>query len=59
VGSIDKIIYIANHNLVSGTVDEIINSEQLSKLYGSEIEVIKDSKGRLVIVGARQAAHHV
>ena len=59
IGSIDSIIYMANRNIVSGSVDEIITSKNLSKLYGSEIEVLKDSKGRLVILGAREVEHHV
>lgn len=59
LGAIDKVIYVANSQLVSGNVEEIITSKKLTQLYGSEIEVIKDSKGRLVILGAREVEHHV
>lgn len=58
LGAIDKVIYVANQQLVSGSVEEIITSSKLTKLYGSDIEVIKDSKGRLVILGAREVEHH-
>ena len=59
LGAMDKVIYVANRQLVSGGVDEIITSKKLTQLYGSDIEVIKDSKGRLVILGAREVEHHV
>lgn len=58
VGLVDNIIYVANSKIVSGSVEEIITSDNLSKLYGSEIEVMKDSKGRLVILGDRGVEHH-
>lgn len=58
IGYIDSVIYIANSKVVSGSVEEIITTNSLSKLYESDIEVLKDQKGRLVIVGARGVEHH-
>lgn len=55
---INRIIYIANGKVVSGRPDEIVNSKTLSKLYGASIEVLKDSKGRLAVLGVEEALHH-
>ena len=56
---IDSLIYVANHQVASGAPDEILTSQMLSKLYDSPVEVLKDSTGRMVIVGAREIEHHV
>lgn len=54
---LDKIIYVANGHITSGSPDKIISSESLSKLYGTQIEVLRDSKGRVAILGAEESAH--
>jgi zinc/manganese transport system ATP-binding protein len=56
---IDSVIYVANGQVVSGETDKILTTEMLSKLYKSRVEVLKDSTGRLVIVGSHGAEHHV
>ncbi|HEY4963732.1 MAG TPA: metal ABC transporter ATP-binding protein [Candidatus Saccharimonadales bacterium] len=56
---IDSVIYVANGQVVSGETDKVLTSEMLSKLYKSRIEVLKDSSGRLVIVGSHGVEHHV
>jgi zinc/manganese transport system ATP-binding protein len=56
---IDRIIYIANGQVASGKLDQIVNNETLSKLYDAPIEVLKDSKGRLAVLGVEEAVHHV
>lgn len=55
---VDRIIYIANGKVASGKPDKIITTSQLSALYGSPIEVLKDSKGRLAVLGVEEAIHH-
>ncbi len=55
---VDRIIYIANKKVVSGSIDQVISSERLSNLYNSPIEVLKDSKGRLAVLGVEEAIHH-
>ncbi|MDE2026841.1 MAG: ATP-binding cassette domain-containing protein, partial [Patescibacteria group bacterium] len=47
---IDRVLYIANTHSAIGKPEEVITSEQLSKLYGSPIEVVK-TKGRMFVVG--------
>ncbi len=55
---IDNLIYVANKRIASGNISEVLTSESLSKLYNSNVEVLKDSTGRLVIVGAGGEGHH-
>ncbi len=54
---LDRIMYIANGRVATGTPGEVITSESLSKLYGAPIEVLRDSRGRLAVLGIEEAAH--
>lgn len=54
---LDKVIYVANGRVASGKPSEIITSEALSSLYGAPVEVLRDSKGRVAVLGAEEAAH--
>ena len=49
---LDKVIYIANGKVATGNPADVLNSESLSQLYGVPIEVLKDSRGNLAIIGA-------
>jgi zinc/manganese transport system ATP-binding protein len=51
ISSIDRVVYIARGRVAIGTPAEVISSETLSKLYGSQVEVLRTSDGRLVVVG--------
>jgi zinc/manganese transport system ATP-binding protein len=53
---LDRVIYIAGGHAVCGSPDEVITSETLSRLYGSTIEVLHTTTGRLVVVGQPEAA---
>lgn len=46
---IDKVIYIANGNVATGTPKEVLTSEHLSALYGTHVEVLRDSRGHILI----------
>jgi zinc/manganese transport system ATP-binding protein len=48
---LDRVIYIANGRVATGTPSEVLTSESLSALYGLPIEVLHDSRGNVVIVG--------
>ena len=54
---LDKVIYVARGNISSGSPSKIITSESLSKLFGSSVEVLKDSKGRVAILGIEESSH--
>lgn len=53
---LDKVIYVANGKVATGTPEEVLTSRRLSKLYGTSVEVLRDSKDNIVIIGAE--AHH-
>lgn len=48
---LDKVIYIANGRVASGTPESVLTSSSLSELYGMPVEVLHDSRGNVVIVG--------
>jgi len=56
---LDRVVYLGRGGAVSGTPEEVITGETLSALYGTPIEVLRTSDGRLVVVGQPEApAHH-
>jgi zinc/manganese transport system ATP-binding protein len=56
---LDRVVYVAQGGAVSGTPEQVITSEILTSLYGTPIEVLRTSDGRLVVVGQPEApAHH-
>ncbi|NJC69587.1 ATP-binding cassette domain-containing protein [Planosporangium thailandense] len=56
---LDRVIYLGHGGAVSGIPAEVITSATLTALYGTPIEVLSTSDGRLVVVGQPEApAHH-
>ena len=56
---LDRVVYIAAGGAAAGTPAEVITSQTLTRLYGTPIEVLTTSDGRLVVVGQPEApAHH-
>jgi zinc/manganese transport system ATP-binding protein len=52
LGIMDSVVYLANGRAASGTTDEVVRADVLSKLYGHHVDVL-DVHGRiLVIAGA-------
>ncbi len=47
--AIDRVLYLGNGRAALGTVDEIITGPALSRLYGSEIEVLRHD-GRIFVL---------
>ena len=54
---LDRILYLAGGRAVAGTPQEVITGETLSALYGTAIEVLRTSDGRLVVVGHPEGHH--
>jgi zinc/manganese transport system ATP-binding protein len=54
---VDRVLYLAQGNHSVGTPDEVMRSEVLSKLYGAEIDVVRN-QGRIVVLGAHDHEHH-
>jgi zinc/manganese transport system ATP-binding protein len=49
IQSLDKVIYIANGRVAIGKPEEVLTSESLTRLYGTHVEVLKDSMGHILI----------
>lgn len=49
---LDKVVYIANGKVATGTPEEVLTSKRLTALYGTPVEVLRDSKGNIVVAGA-------
>ena len=58
LGVLDAAMYVAGGKIVSGPPESILTSEALSKLYGSNVEVLRDSRGRVAILGIEDNDHH-
>ncbi len=41
LGTLDRVLYLGNRQAVLGTVDEVVNTPVLSRLYGTEIQVFR------------------
>jgi zinc/manganese transport system ATP-binding protein len=55
---VDRILYIANGRIATGAPHDVLTSESLTALYDTSIEVLRDSRGRLAIIGTEEPGHH-
>ena len=56
---LDWVVYLAAGRVLCGSPSQVITSANLTRLYGTPVEVLTDSQGRLVVVGEPHApAHH-
>ena len=53
---VDRVLYLVGGQFLVGPPDEVMTTETLSKLYGSDIEVIRVG-GRLLVVGGEDGHH--
>ena len=51
LGTMDRIVYLANGRAASGRTDEVVRTEVLSALYGYHIDVIR-VHGRVLVIAA-------
>jgi zinc/manganese transport system ATP-binding protein len=57
---VDRVLYLAAGRWAAGTPDEVLTSERLSELYGTDVDVVR-VRNHIVIVGAPDEAtgpHH-
>lgn len=52
---LDKVIYIANGRVATGLPSQVLTTQSLSELYGVRVEVLRDSRGNMVIVGGEDS----
>jgi zinc/manganese transport system ATP-binding protein len=56
--ALDRVIYVANGHVATGKPAEVLTSKSLTALYNTPIEVLKDSHGRIAIIGTEKPVHH-
>jgi len=56
--ALDCVMYIAHGRIATGNPNEVLDSETLTALYGSPIEVLRDSHGRVAIIGVEESGNH-
>jgi zinc/manganese transport system ATP-binding protein len=56
--AMDRVVYLADGRAASGTTDEVIRTDRLSRLYGHHVEVIRAQGRVLVVSGAEHQTHH-
>jgi zinc/manganese transport system ATP-binding protein len=52
IGAIDRVLYLGNRQAAIGTVEEVITPEVLSRLYGTDIDVVRLQGRVFVMAGA-------
>jgi zinc/manganese transport system ATP-binding protein len=52
---LDRVVYLGAGGAVSGPVEQVITGPTLTRLYGTPIEVLRASDGRLVVIGQPEA----
>jgi zinc/manganese transport system ATP-binding protein len=57
LGALDRVLYLGGGHAALGTVDEIITGPVLSRLYGSEIEVLRQG-GRIFVLAEGHDVGH-
>jgi zinc/manganese transport system ATP-binding protein len=55
---LDRVVYVAQGQVVSGEPEDVIKTETLTHLYGTPVEVLRTSDGRLVVVGQHEPVSH-
>jgi zinc/manganese transport system ATP-binding protein len=58
LGVMDRVVYLADGRAASGTTEEVVTTETLSRLYGHPVQVIHVEGQVLVVSGTEHQAHH-
>ncbi len=53
---LNKVMYVANGRMATGAPSHVLTSESLTRLYGVQVEVLKDPHGNVAIIGVEE--HH-
>jgi zinc/manganese transport system ATP-binding protein len=51
LGVMDRIVYVANGRAATGSTDEVVTSEGLTRLYGHQVDVVRVQNRVLVVAG--------
>lgn len=52
---LDSVVYLASGRSVTGPIERVVTTAALTRLYGTPVEVLRASDGRLVVVGQPEA----
>jgi zinc/manganese transport system ATP-binding protein len=55
---IDHVLYVAGGKMAMGKPDEIITTARLSQIYSTPVEVMRDSRGHVFVVGLEEEVSH-
>jgi len=55
--AVDRVLYLAGGTWAMGAVGDVLTSETLSRLYGTDVDVLR-VRGRIVVVGTPDDEHH-
>jgi len=58
LGTLDRVLYLGNGQAVLGTVEEVISAPVLSRLYGTDIEVVR-AQGHIFVMSRGRAVEQV
>ena len=58
VSVLDRVAYVARGQVTMGRTEEVITSKRLTELYDYPVEVLRDSRGRIVVVGLDDRESH-
>ena len=53
LGTLDRVLYLGNKQAVLGTVDEVVTAPVLSRLYGTDIQVVR-AEGHIFVMSRGQ-----
>jgi zinc/manganese transport system ATP-binding protein len=57
IGTLDRVLYLGNGQAVLGTVDEVITAPVLSRLYGTDIQVVH-TQGHIFVMSRGHDVEH-
>jgi len=55
---LDRVVYVAQGRAVSGPPREVIRSDVLTDLYGTPVDVLETTDGRIIVVGQQEAVSY-
>jgi zinc/manganese transport system ATP-binding protein len=57
IGALDRVLYLGNGQVALGTVDEVITAPVLSRLYGTDIHVVR-AEGHIFVMSRGRDVEH-
>ena len=51
---LDRVVYVAQGQAVSGRPEDVIRSDTLTRLYGVPVDVLHTTDGRILVVGQQE-----